>query len=269
MRGRGSSKALCLPRPRILSWSKFSWGDKTLEAVLAARGLGGGYGPMQVLWDVTLTVGEGESVVLLGPNGAGKTTLLRTLVGLQPFQGRGGRGEVVFLGSRIEHLRTDKRIRLGISFMTEMGVFTNLSVEENLSLGGYHQPRETVKARSEEFFRLLPDLARHRHHSAGALSGGQRKMLGVAKALMASPRLLIMDEPSSGLSPRFVDEVIRMLARFRTGGASLLVAEQSVKFLDIADRVYVLDGGRITFVGTVEEVRTDRAIREAYFGLKG
>ena len=236
-----------------------------MEAILEAIGVSGGYGPMQVLWDVALKVGEGENVVLLGPNGAGKTTLLKTLVGLQPFRD----GQVVFRGMRIERLRTDQKIRLGISFMTEMGVFINLTVQENLSLGGYYQPRETVKARSEEFFRLFPDLARHRHHSAGALSGGQRKMLGVAKALMANPRLLIMDEPSSGLSPRFVAEVFTMLVRFRTEGVSLLLAEQNVKFLEIADRVYVLDGGRIVFAGTVEEVRANRAISEAYFGLKG
>jgi len=236
-----------------------------LEALLEVNGLTGGYGPMQVLWDVALNVAEGESVVLLGPNGAGKTTLLRTLVGLQPFR----QGAVSFRGRRIERLRTDEKIRLGISFMTEMGVFTNLSVEENLLLGGYHLPREAVRARSEEFFRLFPDLARHRRHSAGALSGGQRKMLGVAKALIAKPRLVVMDEPSSGLSPRFVKEVIKMLIQFRTEGASLLIAEQNVKFLEIADRVYVLDGGRISFTGTVEEVRANTAIHEAYFGLEG
>jgi branched-chain amino acid transport system ATP-binding protein len=234
-----------------------------VETVLETNGVSGGYGPMQVLWDVSLTVGEGENVVLLGPNGAGKTTLLQTLVGLQPFQ----RGHVIFRGRRIEGIRTDQKIRLGISFMSEMGVFTNLSVKENLSLGGYYQPREAVRARSEEFFRQFPDLALHRHHAAGALSGGQRKILGVAKALMASPRLVIMDEPSSGLSPRFVSEVIRMLVRFRGKGASLLIAEQNVKFLEIADRVYVLDGGRIRFAGTVEETRANSAIHEAYFGL--
>ena len=243
--------------------SKSSWGDRKLEAVLEVSGLSGGYGPMQVLWDVALEVRDGESVVLLGPNGAGKTTLLKTLVGLQPPR----QGRVVFLGKSIEGLRTDKKIRQGISFMSETGVFTNLSVEENLALGGYYQPRETVRARSEEFFGLFPDLARHRRHPAGALSGGQRKMLAVAKALVARPRLIIMDEPSSGLSPRFVGEVIKVLARFRVEGASLLIAEQSVKFLEIADRVYVLDAGRISFGGTVEEVRANRAIREAYFGL--
>ncbi len=236
-----------------------------MQTVLEVEGLAGGYGPMQVLWDVAVKVGESETVVLLGPNGAGKTTLLKSLVGLQPLRG----GEVAFRGERIERLRTDQRIRLGISFMTEMGVFTNLSVEENLFLGGYHQPPETTKARAEEFLRLFPDLAAQRRHHAGALSGGQRKMLGVAKALVANPRLVIMDEPSSGLSPRFVGEVVKMLARFRTEGTSFLIAEQNVKFLEIADRVYVLDGGRIGFSGTVEELRQNEAIREAYFGLKG
>ncbi len=231
--------------------------------MLEVSGLNGGYGPMQVLWEVALEVGDGESIVLLGPNGAGKTTLLRTLVGLQPLR----QGRVTFLGRRIERLRTDEKIRQGISFLSETGVFTNLSVEENLMLGGYYQPRDAVRARSEEFFALFPDLARHRRHPAGALSGGQRKMLAVAKALMARPRLIIMDEPSSGLSPRFVGEIIRILVRFRVEGASLLIAEQSLKFLEVADRVYVLDAGRISFAGTVEEVRANRAIREAYFGL--
>ncbi len=236
-----------------------------MDAVLEVTGLSGGYGAMQVLSDVTLAVRQGESVLLLGPNGAGKTTLLKTLVGLLPSR----HGEVAFQGRPIDGLRADQKIRLGISFMSETGVFTNLSVEENLALGAYYQRKEGARARAEEFFRLFPDLAGHRRHSAGALSGGQRKMLGVAKALMANPRLVIMDEPSSGLSPRFVAEVIRTLARFRTGGASFLIAEQNVKFLDIADRVYVLDGGRIRFSGTVAEVRANRAIHEAYFGLTG
>ena len=227
--------------------------------------MAGGYGPLQVLWDVAIDVGEGENVVLLGPNGAGKTTLLKTLVGLTRLR----QGEILFQGRRIERLRTDEKIRLGISFMTEMGVFTNLSVEENLFLGGYQQTRETVRSRIDEFFALFPDLASHRRHLAGSLSGGQRKMLGVAKALMASPRLVIMDEPSSGLSPRYVGEVIKMLLRFRTRGVSFLIAEQNVKFLELADRVYVIDGGRISFCGTVNELKEDKAIHEAYFGLKG
>ncbi len=248
-------------------------GDRKLEAVLEVSGLSGGYGPMQVLWDVSLRVGEGEGVVLLGPNGAGKTTLLKTLVGLLPLrEGRlaaGAHPEVVFLGRHVERLRTDQRIRLGISFMSETGVFAELSVQENLYLGGYHLARGAVRARVEEFLRVFPDLARQRRHLAGALSGGQRKMLGLAKALLASPRLLIMDEPSSGLSPRFVGEVFKMLLRFRSAGTSLLIAEQNVKFLDIADRVYVLDAGRISFAGSVDELRANRAVREAYFGLKG
>jgi len=233
--------------------------------VLEVSGLGGGYGSLQVLWEVELHVGEGESVLLLGANGAGKSTLLRTLVGLQPRRG----GRVTFRGTRIEGLSTHQRIRRGISFMSEAGVFTGLSVEENLLLGGYSLPPESARARAQELLETFPDLARFRHQPAAALSGGQRKMLGVAKAFMAGPRLLVMDEPSSGLSPRFVGEVLRMLARIRAGGASLLVAEQNIRFLEIADRVYIVDGGRISFHGTVEEVRANRAIRQAYFGLKG
>lgn len=228
-------------------------------------GLSGGYGPLQVLWEVSLRIDAGENVILLGPNGAGKTTLLKTVVGLSPLRG----GTITFDGTRIDRLRTDEKIRLGMSFMTEMGVFTNLSVQENLFLGAYHQPRETVRARAEEFLDLFPDLSAHRFDHAGALSGGQRKMLGVAKALMARPRLVIMDEPSSGLSPLFVSEVIDMLTRFRTDGTSFLIAEQNIKFLEIADRVYVIDGGNIRFSGTVDELRSNRTIHEAYFGLKG
>lgn len=225
--------------------------------------LTGGYGPLQVLRDIDLQVGESETVVLLGPNGAGKTTLLKTLVGLSPPAG----GEVRFQGRPVQTLRTDQKICLGISFMTEMGVFTNLTVEENLLLGGYHQPQEEVRSRIREYYALFPDLAVHRRHLAGALSGGQRKMLGVLKAFMSQPRLVIMDEPSAGLSPRFVGEVIRMLAGLRTGGASFLIAEQNVKFLEIADRAYVLDGGRIGFSGTVAELKSNQAINQAYFGV--
>ncbi len=238
--------------------------DRALEPVLEVSGLGGGYGALQVLWGIDLRIDEAETVVLLGANGAGKTTLLRTLVGLLPPRG----GQVTFCGARIERLRTHERVRRGISFMSETGVFAGLTVEENLLLGAYYRPREAARARAEELLGIFPDLARFRRRPAGALSGGQRKMLGVAKAFMAGPRLLIMDEPSSGLSPRLVGEVLRMLSRLRAGGASLLIAEQSVRFLDIADRVYILGGGRVSFHGTVAEVTAHQAIREAYFGVR-
>lgn len=236
-----------------------------MDSLLQVRSLSGGYGSLQVLWEVSLEVCRNETLVLLGPNGAGKTTLLKTILGLLPSRG----GTVVFDGQPIERLRTDEKIRLGISYMTEMGVFANLSVEENLLLGGFHQQREVVAERAEEFFHLFPALSLHRHDYAGVLSGGQRKMLGVAKALMSHPLLVIMDEPSSGLAPVLVVEVVEMLRRYKAEGASFLIAEQNVKFLEIADRVGVIDGGRITFSGTVEELKRTPAINEAYFGLKG
>ena len=236
-----------------------------MSVVLEVSGLSGGYGPLQVLRDVTFEVGQGESVVLLGPNGAGKTTLLKTLIGLQPRL----RGEVIFQGRRIEGLRTDRKVRLGISFMTEKGIFTGLSVEENLLLGGYGLGRRRALERIGELIGLFPDLARLRRRPAGSLSGGQRKMLAVARALVSRPRLVVMDEPSAGLSPLFVSEVVGMLARFRTGGSAFLVAEQNVAFLEVADRVYILDDGRIRFSGTVDALRADRSLREAYFGVTG
>lgn len=236
-----------------------------MDALLQVRSLSGGYGALQVLWDLSFDVYRNETLVLLGPNGAGKTTLLKTILGLLP--GRGG--TITFDGRSIERLRTHEKIRLGISYMTEMGVFANLSVEENLLLGGFHQEHEAVAARSEEFLRLFPALKLHRRDRAGVLSGGQRKMLGVAKALMSRPILVVMDEPSSGLAPVLVGEVVDMLRRYRAEGASFLIAEQNVKFLEIADRVGIIDGGRITFSGTVAELKGTPAINEAYFGLRG
>jgi len=240
------------------------------ETLLQAAGLTSGYGKVQVLWGVALDVAAQETVVLLGPNGAGKTTLLKVLLGLMPaWQGR------VQLGAEdITKMRTDHRVRRGISYMSELGVFPGLTIEENLRIGGQFAAPAALRARMAELYGVFPDLAERKREPAGALSGGQRKMLGIAKALAANPRLLVMDEPSAGLSPLFVEQVIAVLRRFRTqgttGGASglsLLIAEQNVAFLDLADRVFTLEGGRIGFRGTVEALHADDALRRAYFGL--
>jgi len=232
--------------------------------LLHAAGLESGYNRVQVLWGVGLTVYENETVVLLGANGAGKTTLLRVLMGLLPAW----QGEIRFAGEDITHLTTDRRVRRGISYMSEMGVFPGLTIDENISIGGHLLSRQALRARAEELYAIFPDLSQRRRSAASSLSGGQRKMLGVAKALAGKPRLLVMDEPSSGLAPLFVREVIRVLAAARKQGLSLLVAEQNVKFLDLADRVYTLEGGRVGFSGTVPEIRSNDSVRRAYFGLK-
>lgn len=231
---------------------------------LRVRGLAAGYGELQVLWDVDLMVAERQAVVLLGANGAGKTTLLHTLLGLLPHY----TGEVEFARRRIERAPAYERVRAGIAFMTDAGVFPTLSVEENLMVGGYTIGRRQARQRLDRYYALFPALRDKRRHAAASLSGGQRKMLGVAKTLISDPRLVLMDEPSSGLSPLLVTEVVDILRTIRQErDVALLIAEQNVKFLELADRVYVLEGGRIRFNGSVQELRRDDALRRAFFGL--
>jgi branched-chain amino acid transport system ATP-binding protein len=233
-------------------------------ALLEAAGIEAGYGRVQVLWGVDLDVHAQESVVLLGANGAGKTTLLRTIMGLIPAWS----GTIRFAGEDATHLRTDHRVRRGISYMSEIGAFPGLTIEENLRIGGQFLPRSEIRARTAELYHVFPALAEKRRQLASSLSGGQRKMLGIAKALAGQPKLVVMDEPSAGLSPLFVKEVIRVLGQFRGQGLALLIAEQNVKFLELADRVYTLDGGRIGFAGTVAAMHENDAVMRAYFGLK-
>ena len=232
---------------------------------LEARGLRSGYGRVQILWGVDLHVEPGESVVLLGANGAGKTTLLKALHGLLPAWD----GEIRLRGEDVTHLRTSERVRRGMVYMSELGVFPDLSIEENLRVGAQFLDRATIARRSEMLYGIFPILAERRRAPASSLSGGQRKMLGIAKALAGDPKLLLMDEPSAGLSPLFVQEVIRVLARCRAEQSlALLIAEQNVKFLELADRVYTLEGGRIRFGGSVAELQANDELRRAYFGLK-
>ncbi len=234
-----------------------------MTTLLEVQGVETGYGPLQILWGIDLTVSAGETVLLLGANSAGKTTLLRTLIGLLPSW----RGTIQFDGERIDGFAPDQRIRRGIAFMSELGVFPTLSIDENIALGGYFLPDAQVRRRRDQLFEIFPDLAAKRRDAAGSLSGGQRKMLGVAKVLVAEPRLLLMDEPSSGLAPVFVKQVIEVLKTSIGAGTSLLIAEQNVAFLALADRGYLIDHGKVKLSGTRTELQTSSAVRETYFGL--
>jgi branched-chain amino acid transport system ATP-binding protein len=234
------------------------------DTLLSTRGIEARYGRMQVLWGVDIDVLAGETILLLGANGAGKTTFLKTLVGLLPASA----GRISFDGADISGQRADKRMRRGIAYMSELGVFPDLTIEENIRIGAQALSTSAAREKAEEMYGLFPVLREKRATLASSLSGGQRKMLGIAKALAADPRLLVMDEPSAGLSPLFVGEVVRTLGALRGRGLSLLIAEQNIGFLDIATRVYVLEGGRIGFSGTVADMEGDDALRKAYFGLK-
>ena len=234
-------------------------------SLLETVGLEAGYGNIQVLWGVDLQVGDSETVVLLGPNGAGKTTLLKCLQGLLPTRA----GKILFRGEDVAHLPTRARVRLGMSYMSELGVFPGLSVADNIDLGGLFVPAAKARARAAELFELFPVLKDKRRQLGSSLSGGQRKMLGIAKALAACPKLLVMDEPSAGLSPLMVSTVLQSLAASRAAGLSMLIAEQNVKFLQLGDRGFTLEAGRIRFGGTPAEMQADDGLRRAYFGLGG
>jgi branched-chain amino acid transport system ATP-binding protein len=233
-------------------------------ALLAVTAISAGYRRLQVLWEVDLVIREHESVVLLGANGAGKTTLLKALMGLVEVSA----GRVELSGQDITRLRTDQRVRRGMVFMSETSGFPGLTIEENVLIGAQFLSKARARETIEEVYAVFPALAERRRALASSLSGGQRKMLGIAKALVGNPRLLIMDEPSSGLSPRYVKEVISVLAQFRERKLALLIAEQNVRFLDLADRVYTFDNGRIGFCGTVAAMHENDALRRAYFGLE-
>jgi branched-chain amino acid transport system ATP-binding protein len=235
---------------------------ETSSSLLTAQGVDAGYGTMQVLWGVDLDVRRGETVLLLGTNGAGKTTFLKTLVGL--IEARNGG---IKLGDvDVTRMRSSERMRLGMTYMSELAVFPDLSIEENIRIGAQALGHPNPKI--DDLYAMFPVLRDKRRNPASSLSGGQRKMLGIAKALAAEPRLLVMDEPSAGLSPLFVKEVIKILSDMRGKGLALLIAEQNIGFLKVATRVFVLEGGRIKFSGTVAEMTDNDALRQAYFGLK-
>ncbi|NMP22781.1 ABC transporter ATP-binding protein [Sulfobacillus harzensis] len=234
-----------------------------MDALLKAEGMNTGYDQLQILWDAALEVKAGERVVVLGSNGAGKTTLLKSLVGLLPLWS----GTVEFDGQPVHRLRIDGRVRRGMAYMSEVGIIADLSVEDNLRIGGYFSSREKLKSKMEAMFEEFPILKERRQEAAASLSGGQRKMLAAARALMGDPKLLIMDEPSAGLSPLLVTEILNLVKSLEGRNIAFLIAEQNIKFLEVATRVYVLDSGRMIFNGTVDELQRNDAIRRAYFGV--
>ncbi len=234
--------------------------------LLDVQNLNAAYARLQVLWDVSLYVLEGEFVGLLGPNGAGKTTTLRALAGLvEPF-----RGNVEFAGRSIVGLEPNEIHRRGVSFISEdSNLFLGMSVEENLLLGAYSAPgKQRVASRLEFVFSLFPILSERRKQLAGTLSGGQRKMLGIARGLMSDPRLLLVDEPSLGLAPNLIPQVFAALERLNERGLAILLVEQNVDTtLRVTQRSYVLEQGRIALEGASQELLANASIKKSYLGL--
>jgi branched-chain amino acid transport system ATP-binding protein len=234
--------------------------------LLAVEGLCSGYGSLQVLFDVDYTVGEGEVVALMGSNGAGKTTALRTITGQLPVM----EGRVVLDGEDVRGRPPEQLVKRGVALVPEgRGMLRDLTVAQNLELGAYTvSDRDRIDAAFERAYSTFPILAERREQRAGTLSGGQQQMLAIARALMCDPRLLLVDEASLGLSPVMTETAFDLIADAnRNAGVSVLIVEQNVLALDLADRAYVLEKGQIVDVAEGTAVRTMQGrLREAYLG---
>src|SRR3954470_2843883 len=212
------------------------------EPLLAISGLRAGYGPTEILRGVDLTVGEGEIVAVLGSNGTGKSTLNRTISGVM----RASHGSIRFEDSQIERERPAAIVARGLIHVPEgRRIFPNLTVRENLDLGAYRRARARRETNRSRVFSIFPRLAERQGQSAGTLSGGEQQMLAIGRGLMAEPRLLILDEPSLGLSPLLVEELFALIKAINAEGTALLLVEQNVvQSLEVAERAYILDNGR-------------------------
>jgi branched-chain amino acid transport system ATP-binding protein len=232
--------------------------------MLRVAGLEARYGRIAALHGVDLEVRRGELVALVGANGAGKSTLLRALSGVQSSTGK-----VFFEQQPIENSTAEHRVSLGIVQCPEgRQVFGPLSVEDNLRLGAYRRGRRETARSLERVYALFPALAERRTQAAGNLSGGQQQMLALGRALMARPRLLLLDEPSMGLAPRLVAEIFATIRGLRDSDTALLLVEQNAAAaLAIADRGYVLETGRVVLSGTGQALLADAGVRAAYLGL--
>lgn len=234
-------------------------------ALLEVKGLEVYYGVIQALKGIDFEVNEGEIVTLIGANGAGKTTTMQSVIGLIPPKA----GTVTYDGKEITNMPCHKIVSLGMSQVPEgRRVFQELSVYENLLMGAYTQnDKKTIKTDIEKIYERFPRLGERKNQIAGTLSGGEQQMLAMGRALMSHPKLLMLDEPSMGLSPLLVDEVFKIIKDLNSEGTTVLLVEQNAgKSLAISDRAYVLENGRIALSGTGEELLSSEEVKKAYLG---
>ena len=234
--------------------------------LLGLSRLRAGYGHVEVLHGVSLHISTGQIVAIVGPNGAGKTTLMSAVMGLLPFQ-----GEMIYLGECFARPRTEELVARGLVLVPETrALFADMSVEDNLLLGAYQRHRQGARdldATMAEVFAIFPRLQERRRQEAGTLSGGERQMLALGRALMARPRLLLLDEPSLGLAPRIVRDIFQVLAQLRRNGLSILLVEQNARAaLQISDYGYVLEMGEVVAEGPSAQLAEDPRVIETYLG---
>ena len=235
--------------------------------MLELKNVNAGYGELQVLYNISLKVEEGEFISLVGPNGAGKTTTLRTISGIiKPIS-----GEIDFLDNKIETFTPQQITRQGVSFVTEDGcLFPGMSIKDNLAMGAYIIKDKDKKQENLEYvFDLFPRLAERKKQLAGTLSGGERKMLSIARGLMSNPQVLLVDEPSLGLAPQLVSKVFETLQRLNAEGVTILLVEQNVNTaLKLTDRTYVLEQGEIALSGPSRDLLQDDHVKNSYLGIR-
>ena len=237
-------------------------------ALLEVTDLHAGYGRAEVLTGLNLRLEQGRVVTVIGPNGAGKSTLLNALMGILPARGR-----IVFDGQDLGRATLEERVMLGLALVPEKReLFGSMAVEDNLVLGGYRSMKQRVpqwRRELERVYELFPRLKERRAQLAGTLSGGERQMLAVGRALMSRPKLLMLDEPSLGLAPLIVRGIFMIIERLRDQGTSILLVEQNARAaLDVADRGYVLETGNIVLEGPADELAGDPRVIETYLGAK-
>ena len=232
--------------------------------MLKAEDLNVYYGPIHAVKGVSFEVKEGEIVTLIGANGAGKSTTLKTISGLMRSRG----GHIEFMDKSIASTPAHKIVELGLAHVPEgRRIFTRMTVEENLDMGAFIKKNANVEQDKERVFEQFPRLKERRRQIAGTLSGGEQQMLAMGRALMSSPKLLMLDEPSMGLAPILVEQVFDIISALHKAGTTILLVEQNAEMaLAVADRAYVMETGRITLSGTGEELAASEEVQKAYLG---
>lgn len=222
------------------------------------------YRNLHALWDVNVEIEEGEIVALIGNNGAGKSTLMRTIMGLVHPR----TGKILYNGEEIQNYATNKLVHKGLTLSPEgRQVFPKMTIYENLRMGGYSRPVGELSASYDRVFELFPILKERRNQSAGTLSGGEQQMLAIGRALMSNPKLLLLDEPSLGLSPVLADKIFELISEIQQMKVSILLVEQNaIGALTIADRGYVIENGRIVLSGTGKELLVSPMVHQFYLG---
>ena len=238
-----------------------------MTRVLDVKGLEGGYGSVQILYGIAMHVNEGEFVTIIGPNGCGKSTFIKTIFGIASYY----TGDVEYRGQDIAGWRTDQLVNHGIAYVPQVdNVFPSLSVKENLQMGGNTLSNSVLHERIERSIDMFPDLRSREYDLAASLSGGERQMLAISRALISDPKFLLLDEPTAALSPLYQQQIIERIDSLREGGITILIVEQNARLsLARSDRGYIMANGKIVHSGDAQNILTDPEIGEYFLGSTG